>query len=122
MSGKKLTLLATIIGSGIVFLDSTVVTLALPNISHNLHASFSDLQWVADGYLLSLSALILLGGSLGDILGRKKTYLVGLLGFGLFSLLCGLAPSSMWLIIFRVLQGVFGALLVPGGLAIINTN
>lgn len=115
-------MLATIIGSGIVFLDSTVVTLALPNIAHNLHASFSDLQWVVDGYLLTLSALILLGGSLGDILGRKKTYMAGLVGFGIFSLLCGLAPSSAWLIIFRMLQGVFGALLVPGGLAIINTN
>ncbi|HWB38701.1 MAG TPA: MFS transporter [Candidatus Saccharimonadales bacterium] len=119
---QRLTLLATIVGSGIVILDSTVVNLALPHISHSLHASFADLQWIADGYLLSLSALILLGGSLGDIFGRKRIYLIGLLGFGVASLLCGLAPNAAVLIITRVLQGIFGALLVPGGLAIINTN
>ena len=119
---QQLTLLATIVGSGIVILDSTVVNLALPKIAHNLHGSFADLQWIADGYLLSLSALILLGGSLGDIFGRKKMYLTGLVGFGVMSLLCGLAPSTGALIAARLLQGVFGALLVPGGLAIINTN
>src|SRR5438309_7770469 len=91
---QRLTLLATIIGSGIVILDSTVVNLALPKIATGLHASFADLQWIVDGYLLSLSALILLGGSLGDIFGRKKVYLFGLLGFGLSSLLCGLAPNA----------------------------
>jgi MFS family permease len=115
-------LIATILGSGIVFLDSTVVNLALPSISKDLNASFSDLQWIADGYLLSLSSLLLLGGSLGDILGRKKIYLLGLYGFGILSLLCGVAPNSESLILFRILQGVFGALLVPGSLAIINTN
>lgn len=115
-------LIATILGSGVVFLDGTIVNLALPEISSDLNAGFSDLQWIADGYLLSLSALILLGGSLGDILGRKRVFLIGLAGFGLFSLLCGLAPSVGYLIAFRILQGVFGALLVPGGLAIINTN
>lgn len=119
---RRLALIATIIGSGVVFLDSTVVNLALPNISHNLHASFSNLQWIVDGYLLSLSALILIGGSLGDILGRKRIYLIGLAGFGLMSLLCGLSPNADWLILFRFLQGIFGALLIPGGLAIINTN
>ena len=122
MSRKSLALLATIIGSGVVFLDSTIVTLALPHIATGLHANFSDLQWIADGYLLSLSALILLGGSLGDIFGRKRSYLIGLAGFGVVSLLCGLAPNVGFLIAFRILQGVFGALLVPGGLAIINTN
>jgi EmrB/QacA subfamily drug resistance transporter len=115
-------LIATILGSGVVFLDSTIVNLALPKISQGLHANFSDLQWIADGYLLSLSSLILLGGSLGDILGRKRMYLVGLAGFGTVSLLCGLSPSVGFLIAFRILQGIFGALLVPGGLAIINTN
>jgi EmrB/QacA subfamily drug resistance transporter len=119
---KKLALLATILGSGIVFLDGTVVSLALPSISKDLGASFAALQWIADGYLLSLSSLLLLGGSLGDILGRKKIYLYGLYGFGFFSLLCGLAPNSEVLILFRILQGFFGALLVPGSLAIINTN
>lgn len=115
-------LIATILGSGVVFLDGTIVNLALPKISTGLGADFSDLQWIADGYLLSLSALILLGGSLGDIFGRKRLYLIGLVGFGLASLLCGLSPNTGFLIAFRILQGVFGALLVPGGLAIINTN
>ena len=115
-------LIATIAGSGIVILDGFVVNLALPNIAHDLHASFSGLQWIVDAYLLSLSALILLGGSLGDIFGRKRTYIVGLIGFGVSSLLCGLAPNLTMLILLRVIQGLFGALLVPGALAIINTN
>ncbi len=117
-----LALIATIIGSGVVLLDGTVVALALPAIAKDLGASFSDLQWIVDGYLLSLSSLILLGGSLGDIFGRKKIYLIGLIGFGVSSALCGLAPDPTTLIIARMVQGVFGALLVPGGLAIINTN
>src|SRR5579862_2288252 len=120
MSKKTLTLIATILGSGVVFLDGTIVNLALPKISVGLGAHFSDLQWIADGYLLSLSSLILLGGSLGDIFGRKRIYLIGLAGFGTVSLLCGLSPSVGFLIGFRILQGVFGALLVPGGLAIIK--
>ncbi len=123
MTRKQLfTLLATIVGSGIVVLDGTVVNLALPHIASDLHASFADLQWIVDGYMLSLSALILLGGSLGDVFGRKRTYLFGLVGFGVLSLLCGLAPDRNVLISLRVLQGIFGALLVPGALAIINTN
>jgi len=119
---QRFTLLATIIGSGIVILDSTVVNLALPHISKDLGTNFAGLQWIVDGYLLSLSALILLGGSLGDIFGRKKMYLLGLVGFGVMSLLCGLAPNTLSLIVARILQGIFGALLVPGGLAIISTN
>lgn len=115
-------MLATIIGSGIVFLDGSVVNLALPALSHSLHANFADLQWIVDGYLLSLSVLILIGGSLGDILGRKRIYIVGLIGFGVASLLCGLVPNVQLLIAMRVIQGIFGALLVPGALAIINTN
>jgi len=122
MKGKKLVLLATIIGSGIVFLDGTIVTLALPKISTSLNAGFSSLQWIVDGYLLSLSSLILIGGSLGDIYGRKKIYLAGLAGFGATSLLCGLSPNTEFLVLMRIIQGVFGALLVPGSLAIINTN
>ncbi len=119
---QQFALLATIIGSGVVFLDGAVVNLALPHIAKDLHASFSDLQWIVDGYLLSLSALILLGGSLGDVFGRKRTYMIGLMGFGVASLFCGLSPTTGVLIGVRVLQGVFGALLVPGALAIINTN
>lgn len=117
-----LVLLATIVGSGIVILDGTVVNIALPHIARDLGASFAQLQWIVDSYLLTLSALILIGGSLGDILGRKRIYFIGLIGFGLTSLLCGLAPTTAFLIGTRMIQGVFGAMLVPGGLAIVNTN
>jgi EmrB/QacA subfamily drug resistance transporter len=117
-----LVLVALILGSGIVLLDGSVVNLALPSISRHLHTDFAGLQWVVDGYMLSLSALILLGGSLGDIFGRKQVYLTGLIGFGAASLLCGFAPNIRLLIIARIIQGVSGALLVPGALAIINTN
>ncbi|HMH69948.1 MAG TPA: MFS transporter [Candidatus Saccharimonadales bacterium] len=115
-------LAATILGSSIVGIDGNIVGLALPAIGGDLHANFANLQWIMDGYLLSLSALILLGGSLGDILGRKKVYLVGLAGFGISSLLCALSFDPTMLIFARVLQGIFGALLVPGALAIINTS
>jgi EmrB/QacA subfamily drug resistance transporter len=118
---QRLTLIAVIIGSGAAVLDGVIVNLALPKIGIDLHVNFAGLQWVVDGYLLSLSALILLGGSLGDIFGRKRIYLLGVLGFGLTSLGCGLAPTASTLIIMRILQGIFGALLVPGALAIINT-
>lgn len=116
------TLIATILGSGVVFLDGTVVNLALPALSRELGATFADLQWIVDGYLLSLSALILISGSLGDIFGRKKIYIIGLIGFGISSMLCGLAPSVGFLIALRIVQGVAAALMVPGALAIINTN
>lgn len=122
MDRRTLALMATIIGSGMVVLDGFVVTLALPSIERSFHAHFSDLQWIIDGFLLSLSSLILIGGSLGDIFGRKKVYLIGLYGFTAVSLICALAPNTSVLILSRVLQGIFGALLVPGGLAIINTN
>jgi len=119
---KLLVLIATIFGSAVVFLDGTIVNLALPKIAANLHVGFSAQQWISDGYLLTLSALILLGGSLGDIFGRKKVYILGLVGFGVTSLLCALAPNSVSLILARVVQGLFGALVVPGALSIINTN
>jgi EmrB/QacA subfamily drug resistance transporter len=115
-------LIATIIGSAIVLLDGTIVNLALPKIAKELHVSFSGLQWIVDGYMLSLSSLILLGGSLGDIFGRKRVYFIGLIGFGLSSLACALAPDAIALVVGRVVQGIFGALLVPGGLSLINTN
>src|SRR6185437_16390818 len=117
-----LVLIALILGSGIVLLDGSVVNLALPSIARHLHASFAGLQWVVDAYMLSLSALILLGGSLGDIFGRKYVYITGLIGFGAASLLCGIAPNIQLLIVARIIQGIAGALLVPGALAIINTN
>ncbi|MEO8862827.1 MAG: MFS transporter [Candidatus Saccharimonadales bacterium] len=115
-------LIATILGSSIAFLDGTIVNLALPKIGEDLQIGFSGLQWIVGGYLLTLSALIILGGSLGDIFGRKKIYIFGLTGFGVMSLACALAPNEMFLIVARVIQGIFGALLVPGALSIINTN
>lgn len=113
---------AVIIGSGVVFLDGSVVNLALPKLADLLNAGFSDQQWIIDGYLLTLSALILLGGSLGDILGRKKVYLWGVIGFGVSSLLCAVAQNVEMLIGARIIQGVFGALMIPGALALIETN
>lgn len=116
-----LVLLTAIIGSGVVFLDSTVVNLALPQIAKSLGFGFSGQQWVIDGYLLTLSGLMLLGGSLGDIFGYKRIYIIGLVGFAITSLLC-VIPNTDWLISMRIVHGVFGALLIPGSLAIINTH
>ena len=121
-SQQRRALLAVIIGSGVVFLDGSVVNLALPKMADTLHANFAGQQWVVDGYLLTLSALILLGGSLGDIFGRKKVYLWGALGFGLASLFCAVAPTIEVLVAARLVQGIFGALMVPGALALIETN
>jgi len=115
-------LLAVILGSGVAFLDGSVVNLALPKMAEQLGTGFSGQQWIVDGYLLTLSALILLGGSLGDILGRKKVYMWGVAGFGAVSLLCAFAPSVDVLIAARVLQGICGALMIPGALALIDTN
>ena len=119
---QRVALLATIIGSGVVFLDGSIVNLALPKMAADFHASFADLQWVMSAYLLSLSALMLLGGSLGDIFGRKRIYLIGVAGFTIASLMCALAPTIEWLIFTRIVQGACGALMVPGALAIIDTN
>jgi EmrB/QacA subfamily drug resistance transporter len=115
-------LLAMVLGSSMAFLDSTVVNVALPTIGRDLSASLGGLQWVVSGYTLSLAGLILLGGSLGDRLGRRKVFLIGVVWFALASALCGLAPSIGVLIGARVLQGVGGALLTPGSLAIIQAS
>ena len=120
-SRQDIALIAVVIGSAVAILDGSIVNLALPKIEAEWHSGYSSLQWISDAYLLSLSSLILLGGSLGDIFGRKKTYLIGVAGFGVTSLLCALAPSVEVLVGMRILQGVFGALLVPGALSIINT-
>jgi EmrB/QacA subfamily drug resistance transporter len=116
---KRTVLVASILGSGIVFLDQTIVNVALPAIRSSLHGGLADQQWVIEAYLLTLAALLLLGGSLGDVLGRRRVFTAGLVGFGACSLACALAPSSPVLIAARGLQGMAGALLVPSTLALI---
>jgi EmrB/QacA subfamily drug resistance transporter len=115
-------LLATVLGSGIAFLDATVVNVALPTIGTELDASIAGLQWVINGYTLTLASLILIGGSLGDRFGRRKIFLIGTVWFASASLLCGLAPSAEALVAARALQGVGGALLTPGSLAILQAS
>ncbi|HXA42827.1 MAG TPA: MFS transporter [Candidatus Solibacter sp.] len=126
MSNKRWTLVAAILGSAIVFLDSTVVNVALPRIGRELHSNlFGTLEaqaYVYSGYLLTLSALLILAGALSDFYGRRRMFGIGLAGFGVSSVLCGLAPSIEILILARILQGVFGALLVPGSLALITAT
>jgi EmrB/QacA subfamily drug resistance transporter len=115
-------LAATILGSSMVFIDGTVVNVALPALQANLNATAVDVQWVVEAYALFLAALLLLGGSLGDHLGRKRIYAIGVVVFAAASVWCGLAPSIAQLIIARAVQGIGGALLVPGGLAIISAS
>jgi len=120
------TLIAAVLGSGIVFLDSTVVNVALPKIGRELPTSlFGVLEgqsYVYNGYLLTLSALLILAGALSDFYGRRRMFAIGLVGFGATSVLCGLAPNMELLVLFRVLQGVAGAILVPGSLALITST
>ncbi len=112
----------TVLGSGIAFLESTVVNVAVPEIGRDLGADTGDIQWILNGYLLTLSAFILLGGSLGDRLGRRRIFSIGVVWFTAASALCALAPSSEFLIAARILQGVGGALLTPGSLAILEAT
>ncbi|MFB6634180.1 MFS transporter [Streptomyces sp. NPDC090082] len=112
----------TVLGSGMALLDSTVVNVALPHIGEDLGADLAVLQWTVNAYMLTLAGLILLGGSLGDRFGRRKVFLVGVVWFALASLLCGLAPNAGVLIGARALQGVGGALLTPGSLALIQAS
>ncbi|MBV9143122.1 MAG: MFS transporter [Pseudonocardiales bacterium] len=118
--GGRWLVVAAALGSGVAFLDGSVVNVALPTIGRELGGGFSVLQWVLDGYLLSLSALLLLGGALGDRYGRRRVFLVGLAIFTVASLGCGLAPSGGVLILARLVQGIGGALLIPGSLALIE--
>ncbi|HEX5116404.1 MAG TPA: MFS transporter [Pseudonocardiaceae bacterium] len=115
-------LATTIIGSGMAMLDGSVVNVALPRIGTDLHGTVADLQWIVDGYLLTLAGLVLVAGALGDRYGRRRVYLIGVVWFGIASLLCGVAPNMGLLIAARVLQGVGGALLTPGALAILESS
>ena len=111
---------ATILGSSLSFIDGSVVNVALPAMQDSLDASLGTLQWVVNGYMLTLASLILLGGSAGDRFGRRRTFIAGLVGFTAASLACALAPSAIWLIAARMAQGIAAALLTPASLAIIG--
>jgi EmrB/QacA subfamily drug resistance transporter len=115
-------LLATVLGSSMAFLDGTVVNVALPAIGRDLDAEIAGLQWIINGYTLPLAALILLGGSLGDHFGRRRVFVVGVVWFATASLLCAIAPNLLVLVLARALQGIGGALLTPGSLAIIEAS
>ena len=112
----------TVLASGMAFIDATAVQVALPSIGRDLDATLSGLQWTISAYTLALASLILLGGSLGDRYGRRRVFLVGVAWFALASLICGLAQSTGQLVAARVLQGVGGALLTPGSLALIQSS
>jgi EmrB/QacA subfamily drug resistance transporter len=115
-------LAATVLGSGMAAIDATVVGIALPSIGRDFHVSVASMQWVVDGYTLPLAGLLLLGGSLGDVYGRRKIFMIGTVWFALASLGCGLAPSAGFLIAARAMQGVGAALLTPGSLAILQAS
>jgi EmrB/QacA subfamily drug resistance transporter len=118
----RITLAATILGSSIVFIDGSVVNVALPAIQRDLGGGLAAQQWVVDAYLLTLGSLILVGGSLGDIFGEMRMFKLGVASFGVASALCAAAPDSTSLIVFRGLQGVAGALLTPASLAVITST
>ncbi|GHH91170.1 MFS transporter [Streptomyces capillispiralis] len=118
----KWILLTTVLGSSMALLDSTVVNVALPRIGRDLDADLAALQWTVNAYMVTLAGLILLGGALGDRYGRRKVFVIGVLWFAAASLLCGLAPNAGVLIAARALQGVGGALLTPGSLALIQAT
>jgi EmrB/QacA subfamily drug resistance transporter len=115
-------LTATILGSSMAFIDGTVVNVALPAVQVALHATASDLQWVVESYALLLASLLLLGGSLGDLYGRRKIFVIGVFIFAVGSAWCGLASSIEFLVIARAFQGVGAALLIPGSLALISSS
>ena len=117
---KRLTLAACILGSAIVFVDSSVVTVALPAMARDLGGGLALQQWVADAYLLTLGSLILVGGSLGDLFGQKRVFVIGVVAFAVTSVLCAVAWDEGSLIVARAAQGVAGALLTPASLATIS--
>lgn len=115
-------LVGSILGSGAVFIEGSVTSVALPAIAHDLHLGIAGLQWTMNGYLLTMSSLILLGGALGDRYSRRKVFSWGLVSFSVASLACAAAPSLPLLVIARVLQGIAGGLLVPNSLALLETS
>src|SRR5881398_778431 len=119
MERKWWTLLVVCVGTFMLLLDITIVNVALPKIASDLHASFSDIQWVIDAYALTLASVLLTAGALADLLGRRRMYAIGLGLFSLASLLCALSPSSLFLIISRGAQGIVGAIMFATSLALL---
>lgn len=115
-------LFAVVLGSGVAFLDQTVVNVALPAIGRSLNAGLAGMQWTVDAYLLTLSALLLVGGALGDRFGRRRVFVIGLTWFAITSALCGLAPTWQLLAFARAMQGIGAAMLVPGSLALLRSS
>ncbi len=118
-SRQRLTLIAAILGSGVATIDGSIVNVALPSIERDLGGGLAAQQWISNGYLLTLGSLILIGGSLGDIYGERRIFSIGVAAFGVFSIVCAVAPSIGVLLVARALQGVAGALLTPSSLAVI---
>ncbi len=121
-SCEKWVLIVAILGSSMAFIDGTIVNLALPALQASLRASISQIQWVIEAYALTLGALLLVGGALGDLFGRRKIFLIGIIIFAISSAWCGLASTIFWLIAARTFQGIGAALLVPGSLALISSS
>jgi EmrB/QacA subfamily drug resistance transporter len=121
-AGARWLIAAAVLGSGIALLDGTVVNVALPTIGRELGGGLTDQQWVLDGYLLTLSALLLSGGAAGDRYGRRRVFIAGLVVFTVASLACGLSPTIGWLVGARLVQGIGAAALVPGSLALIDAG
>ena len=119
---RRLTLIATIVGSSMTFIDGTVVNIALPTIGHDLHAALSAQQWIMLSYSLAVASLYIAAGALGDRFGRRPLFEIGVAGFAVASMLCGVAPNTSLLIAGRVLQGVFGALLATNSLALLRAT
>jgi EmrB/QacA subfamily drug resistance transporter len=121
MTAQRWILPATILGSSLSFIDSSVVNVALPAIQRDFHSPLATVQWIVNGYMLTLASFILLGGAAGDRFGRRRIFVMGLCGFAGASLMCAVAPTVNWLIAARLLQGLASALLVPSSLAIIGS-
>src|ERR1700750_2226859 len=117
VSNKGLVLAAMVFAVAMTFIDQTIVAIAIPDLQHDLSLTATGAQWIINGYLLALSALFAFGGKLGDVLGRRRMVVIGVIGFAVTSALCGATPTSSigqtWIIVFRVLQGASAALMFP---------
>src|SRR5580704_9336803 len=120
---KNLILAAMVFAVAMTFIDQTIVAIAIPNIQRELSLSATGSQWVINGYLLALSALFAAGGRLGDMLGRRRMVVIGVIGFAITSAMCGLTPkgssAAVWIIVFRVLQGASAAVMFPAAVGIV---